>query len=201
MNASEPDDDRSTPHQPASPEVVRVLVENHRQFLAFLERRVGSRAIAEDILQDAFVRSIDKAGTLRDGEAATAWFYRLLRNALVDHVRRRDSERRALERAATEPEPPEDRELFDTVCRCVTSLVDTLKPEYADAIRSVDIDGHGVRDWATASGISPNNASVRLHRARQALKRQLERTCGTCATHGCLDCHCDAAPRRCHPST
>jgi RNA polymerase sigma-70 factor (ECF subfamily) len=42
---------------PATPEVVAVLVENHRKFLAFLERRVGSRDIAEDILQDAFVRS------------------------------------------------------------------------------------------------------------------------------------------------
>jgi RNA polymerase sigma-70 factor (ECF subfamily) len=34
---------------------------------------------------------------------------------------------------------------------------------------------------------------VRLHRARQALKRELERSCGTCATHGCLDCTCGAS--------
>ncbi len=183
------------PEAPPSPDAVRVLVENHRQFLAFLERRVGSRAVAEDILQDAFVRGIDRMSTLRDGEAATAWFYRLLRNALVDHIRRRDSERRALERAAVEPEAAPDDELYRTVCQCVASLVDTLKPEYADAIKSVDLGGRAVRDWATASDISPNNAGVRLHRARQALKRQLERTCGTCATHGCLDCHCDESRR------
>jgi RNA polymerase sigma-70 factor (ECF subfamily) len=35
------------------PETIAVLVENHRRFLAFLERRVGSREVAEDILQDA----------------------------------------------------------------------------------------------------------------------------------------------------
>ena len=39
-----------------NPAVVGVLVENHRRFLAFLERRVRSRAEAEDILQAAFVR-------------------------------------------------------------------------------------------------------------------------------------------------
>jgi DNA-directed RNA polymerase specialized sigma24 family protein len=35
-----------------------VLLENHRRFLAFLERRVGDRAVAEDILQEAFVRNL-----------------------------------------------------------------------------------------------------------------------------------------------
>ncbi|MBK7975995.1 MAG: sigma-70 family RNA polymerase sigma factor [Deltaproteobacteria bacterium] len=181
---------------PPPPDIVRVLVENHRQFLAFLEKRVGSRAESEDILQDAFVRSIDKASSIRDGEAATAWFYRLLRNAIIDHARRRAVETRALERAATEPSlaPAEDRELFDTVCQCVSSLVDTLKPEYAEALTHVDVRGTAVREWAESAGISPNNAAVRLHRARQALKRQVERTCGTCATHGCFECHCDERP-------
>lgn len=187
------DTDASVP----PPDVVRVLVDNHRQFLGFLEKRVGSRSQAEDILQDAFVRGLDNAGSIRDGEAATAWFYRLLRNAIVDRARRRGAESRALERAAVEPEllsPANDRELMDTVCGCVTSLLDTLKPEYADALRHVDVGGAAVRDWANTAGITANNAAVRLHRARQALRRQVERTCGTCATHGCFDCHCGDAP-------
>src|SRR5256885_17144500 len=74
---------------PATPEVLEVLVENHRRFLAFLERRVGSRAEAEDILQDAFVRSLekDRVDTLRDPQAVISWFYRLPRNAALDiHV-------------------------------------------------------------------------------------------------------------------
>jgi RNA polymerase sigma-70 factor (ECF subfamily) len=38
-----------------NPELTLQLVDNHRQFLGFLERRLGDRALAEDILQDAFV--------------------------------------------------------------------------------------------------------------------------------------------------
>jgi RNA polymerase sigma-70 factor (ECF subfamily) len=38
---------------------VNVLVENHRAFLRFLERRVGDRALAEDLRQDAFTRVDD----------------------------------------------------------------------------------------------------------------------------------------------
>jgi len=174
---------------PASPEVVALLVENHRRFLAFLERRVGSREVAEDILQDAFVRGLARAGQLRDQESVVAWFYRVIRNALIDHWRRSDSERRIFE-DAPDAEASIDPELMQTVCACATALLDTLKPEYAQALRRVELDGVSVKDFARETNVTPNNASVRLFRAREALRRQVERSCGTCATHGCFDCTC-----------
>jgi RNA polymerase sigma-70 factor (ECF subfamily) len=178
---------------PAEPEVLQVLVDNHRRFLAFLERRVGSREAAEDILQDAFVRGLERAGSVRDQESIVAWFYRLLRNALVDHYRRGAAEERALAYAAgmaVEAEPGPDEALKDEVCGCIASLLDTLKPEYAAVVRRVDMEGTSVAAYSRETGITPNNAAVRLHRAHEALKRQLVRSCGTCATHGCLDCRC-----------
>ncbi len=185
-----PDDDAAAG---LTPEILRALVANHAAFLAFLTRRVGRRDVAEEILQEAFVRGIGRGSSLRDGELATAWFYRLLRNALVDHHRRRDAEQRALEAAAGEPlpAPPEpDHELMGAVCACVGSLAAALKPEYAEALRQVEIDGESVQSYAAATGITPGNAAVRVHRAREALRRKLAQCCGTCATHGCLDCTC-----------
>ena len=183
---------------PASPAVLDVLVENHRRFLAFLERRVGSREAAEDILQDAFVRSLDRADTVRDPEAVIPWFYRLLRNAVVDHYRRGGAEERALAHAAgleDQVAPAADEALRDAVCACVNALVDTLKPEYAAAIKRVDLDGASVGEFARESGISANNASVRLHRAHEALRLQVTRSCGTCAEHGCEECRCGQPTR------
>ena len=177
----------------ASSEAVAVLVENHRRFLAFLERRVGSRDVAEDILQDAFVRGLGRADQIRDQESVVAWFYRSLRNALVDHWRKVGAERRVFDEAAEVPDgegPAVDADLMHTVCSCVTSLLDTLKPEYAEALRQVDLGGVKVKTFAEEANVTANNASVRLFRARKALRHQLERTCGTCATHGCLDCSC-----------
>jgi RNA polymerase sigma-70 factor (ECF subfamily) len=178
----------------ASPETVAVLVDNHRQFLAFLERRVGSREVAEDILQDAFVRGLGRAGQLRDEQSVIAWFYRSLRNALIDYWRRSGSERRIFEGGdavdAAAEEHAADPELMRAVCECVNALVDTLKPEYAEALRRVDLEGASVKDFAAEQGVTPNNASVRVFRARKALRRQVERSCGTCAEHGCLDCRC-----------
>jgi RNA polymerase sigma-70 factor (ECF subfamily) len=178
---------------PSHPDVLAALVANHRKFLAFLERRVGSRDVAEDLLQDAFVKGIERAGELRDDESAVAWFYRVLRNALVDHYRRRDAEARAVSRAAGETDgavEAVDADLLDAACTCIWDLLDTIKPDYAAALRRVDLDGASLAAYAGETGITSNNAGVRLHRARAALRKQVTRSCGTCATHGCLDCHC-----------
>lgn len=178
----------------ASAEIAALLAANRSDFLAFLERRVGSRAIAEDILQEAFSRGLDRLETLRSEESAVAWFYRMLRNAVVDYYRRQKSAARALEAFSAElsesEEPAED--VAEAVCKCVGRLAGTLKPEYAEALRRVEVDGVAVKSFADEAGISSNNAAVRIFRAREALRRQVVASCGACATHGCLNCTCEA---------
>jgi RNA polymerase sigma factor (sigma-70 family) len=175
-----------------APEVAARLVDSHRQFLAFLERRLGDRALAEDILQDAFVKSIEKAETIREDESAVAWFYRLLRNAIVDYHRRGSVRGRALELLAGEMkdavEPPP--EIHGAICACVGELAANLKPEYAEAIRRVELEDAPVAEYAGEAGITANNAAVRVFRAREALRKQVKASCKTCAEHGCLDCTC-----------
>jgi RNA polymerase sigma factor (sigma-70 family) len=176
-----------------SPHAAELLVANHRRFLAFLERRVRSRDVAEDILQDAFVRSLHRAPEARNGEVVTAWFYRVLRNAVIDHFRRQGAEHRAHEALVAETPgatTPSDTELFEEICGCVRDLVRTLKPEYQSVIRRVDLDGVAVKAFAEEQGITATNAAVRRHRAHQALKRQLLATCGVCGVHGCERCEC-----------
>jgi RNA polymerase sigma-70 factor (ECF subfamily) len=176
---------------------IGTLVDNRRAFMAFLERRVGSREEAEDLLQDAFGRALARLDPALDDKSVLRWFYRVLRNAVVDHYRRKAAACRAFESFATEPDdvvPPPDgaRE----ICACVGRLASTLKPEYADALRRIDVDGMPVKAFAEATGISPSNAGVRVFRAREALRKQVVRSCGTCAEHGCLDCTCGQAKTR-----
>ena len=59
-----------------------------------------------------------------------------------------------------------------------------------EAIERVDLGGQSVEDFARARAITPNNASVRLHRARKAVARDLTTVCGTCAEHKCFNCTC-----------
>jgi RNA polymerase sigma factor (sigma-70 family) len=172
---------------PADP-VTATLIANHRRFLAFLERRLRDRDEAEEVLQEAFVRGLEKSRELRDEESAIAWFYRNLRNALIDRYRQRERESRAMERFATESpsvQPSFDEELMQEVCDCVERLVTTLKPDYAAVLRGVELEGKSLKEFAAVAGISAGNAGVRLFRAREALRKQLMRSCSLVADSSC----------------
>ncbi len=173
-------------------DVVSALVENHRRFLSFLMRRVGNRSDAKGILQAAFVKSMEKADSIRDTETAVAWFCRLLQNAVIDYYHHRDAERRALEHwhvSATQSRVP-DENIERAVCQCVNDLLQTLKDDYSSLLRRVDLEGASISEVAAETGMTSNSTRVKLHRARRALRKQLELSCGSCAEHGCLDCSC-----------
>jgi len=171
-----------------------LLLHSHHRFLAFLERRTGSRETAEEILQSALAKAVEQGNSLEQ-ETAVAWFFRVLRNALIDHYRNRDAEQRALSalcarRAAPAFVPEHHPELTNTICECFKALLPTLKPEYREILQLVDLGELSIAEAAVQLAITANNASVRLHRARIALKKRLEQTCRTCASHGCFDCTC-----------
>jgi RNA polymerase sigma-70 factor (ECF subfamily) len=151
---------------------------------------VQDAAIAQDILQSAYLKAIEHGAEIRHGESTVAWFYRILRNAVTDHYRKGAARSRAHEAFLNEARVSYEPELAQTVCACVGDVVHDLKDEYRTAIEQVDLGGKSVEDFAQAERISPNNASVRLHRARKAIARQLTTVCGACAEHKCLDCTC-----------
>ena len=180
---------------PAGSAPLETLLENHRAFLRYLERRVGDRALAEDILQDAFAKVVARPEQAPTDEAIVPWFYRTLRNAAVDKFRRRGAADRAYEAFARELETHEtpSTDMETEICACVSRLAATLKPEYAEALQAIEVTGTAVKAYAEQKGLSSSNAAVRVFRAREALKKRVIESCGACAEHGCLNCTCKRA--------
>lgn len=180
------------PQLPVDREVLLVLVENRRRFADFLKTRVNNPDDADEILQTAFATATDKHLSIRDEESAVAWFYRLLRNSLIDFYRKQGSRSRVfeLDNSSVINEASTDTELERTVCECLTAIIPTLKKEYSELLQRADLRGEKVSDIAESLGISANNVSVRLHRGRTALRERLVQVCGACTEHGCLDCTC-----------
>lgn len=171
-------------------ETIAGLAQMHGKFLRFLRGRVGDSTAAEDILQTAYVKAIQHGGELREAESSVAWFYRILRNAITDHYRRTATHADAVNRALADWKEGYELELHAETCACIHEVIRDLKPEYREAIEQVDLAGQSVEAFANAHCTTPNNASVRLHRARKAVAKKLTAVCGTCATHGCIDCTC-----------
>jgi RNA polymerase sigma-70 factor (ECF subfamily) len=192
MPLNQPQDVRAEESHARSKAPLSTLIEQRRLFLRFLERRIHSPALAEDILQSAYLRALEHEGELRSGESSTAWFYRILRNALIDFYRHRKVEDHALGEWARELETeiaPNDL-THDAVCRCIANVLPTLPPSYSAILQQVDLDEVPLASFASRNEITAANAAVRAHRARKALKQRLIETCGACAIHQCLQCNC-----------
>ena len=184
-----------------SPSAVDTLVSEHAKFRRFLERRVGNAAAAEDILQDGLLKALQYGGELRRGEKVTPWFYRILRNAIVDHYRHTGTESRKAEGLLNELKThgefhPHQKDWERAVCSCFQGLLPELNPRYAQLLRRIDLEAEPKDAVADDLRISIGTLNVTLHRARKALRQRLEIFCGACSQDHCLACACKETHRR-----
>jgi len=168
------------------------LLEERQRFLRFLEPRVGDHGVAEDILQAAYMRALEHEGELGEQESVVGWFYRVLRNAVIDEYRRNSRHDTALGEWGRELERSgaQDKGLEDNICSCLRGVIDGMQPSYARLLQEVELGEQPLTEFAQRERISAGNAAVRAHRARAALRKRLEETCGMCSAHGCLNCSC-----------
>lgn len=176
-----------------------VMVEIHQDLLHFLTRRLGNQDEAADVLHNFYVKVLTRIGDVRETDKLRAWMRRVLETTLIDYYRAEGKRRRSetdyqyLESVRLTGEGADDLDLI--VCMCLYKLLPTLKPEYADILWRADLVGEARETTAADLKITEANLRVRLHRARQALKKRLEEVCRTCPIHGVLDCSCDYGSR------
>lgn len=162
-------------------------IATQRTRLLALARRYGGPGVdVEEVVQVASERALARSEQLRADELAEAWVARIARNAAVDELRRRAIDFVSMD----ERELPEQQAPAQD-CSCVIAQLAALKPAYAEILRRVDVEGAAVTDVAYELGLSANNAMVRLHRARKALRARMAQHCGTTSTRSCTECGCE----------
>lgn len=183
------------PHSHGS-EIVEQLLAHESAFRRFVRRRVGESALAEDLLQQSLTRALERHHSLQNKESIVAWFHRILQHTIVDYYRSQSAEARRdegflrdLTVSGQDTEPAVD-EVKAAVCSCLHEILPTLRPSYGELLRRIDLGGESPQTVAQELKVTHNNLTVRLHRARQALRSELENACGICSKHGCMQCTC-----------
>ena len=177
-----------------NPAVNQHLIAGRQEFLSYLRRRLGSHDDAEDALQNFSLKAIRAAQSVSGEDKINAWLGQILRHTLIDHYRRRAARLRAetaysqeqcLEETATEAEPAAGP------CKCLPKALSRLRPDYAAILRRADLEDEPRACIAADLGLTANALNVRLHRARHALRQELESSCPSCREGSFLDCACD----------
>lgn len=182
------------PGQDARCLIAQLASENER-WLNFLVSKGAGRDEAPDILQIALVKAAVGSESIRRTDTSTAWFYSILRNALLDHIKSRAAARKReaawlLEANSADDAQP-DLQKETVVCQCVWGRFDQIHPRYAQMLRTIDVENISPADYAKQAGLSDASVHVALHRARKAMRAVLIEHCGHCASGGaCLNCEC-----------
>lgn len=141
----------------------------------WLIHQLHDRALAEDLLQDVFLKALRQGQRFCALENARAWLFEVARNTLSDQLRRRrGSVELPEDLRATEPELPA---AVDSLSQCLPRVLGELSPEDREAITCCDLEGMSQADYAARLGISLPGAKSRVQRARARLKAQLASAC------------------------
>ncbi|MBR1723952.1 MAG: sigma-70 family RNA polymerase sigma factor, partial [Ruminococcus sp.] len=167
-------------------EIDRLYKEHRDGLYRYVLKIVGSRELAEDITEDAFLRSVEKHGDLKETAAFRSWLYTIAYRKCLDCINEQkrtvsldsDGGSAAAEERARLNEPlrlPEDYAVNEDTKRRLGGLIEQLKPSMRSAVMLYYYDGLSMEEVAKRLGISSNAASQLLFRARRKLKKQLER--------------------------
>jgi RNA polymerase sigma-70 factor (ECF subfamily) len=141
----------------------------------FIMKRVPDESSAEDILQDVFLKIHTHIDTLRGSDKLQSWIYQIARNAITDFYRAHKPTPDIPEMPHI-PEDPFDDVVSDLL-PYVKELVDSLPPDYRQALILTEYEGLTQRELAEKLRISVSGAKSRVQRAREKVKFMLLRCC------------------------
>jgi RNA polymerase sigma-70 factor (ECF subfamily) len=145
---------------------------------------------AEDVMQDALLKTYQYVSRIEEPEAFRTWLYTTVRNACLMKRRRRVGEPShfvSLEHGIPSSDgtttaidvvdrarPADERLIGAGMDERLRQALKKLPPSYRMIVVMREMEGLSTREVASAAGISEANVKTRLHRARLMLRRHLE---------------------------
>lgn len=136
----------------------------------FVYRKVKDKALAEDIVQDVFLKVYAKLGQLKDTEKVSGWIYQITRNAITDYYRSKSKNI-----FIQDLDWNNDHQMLnDCVSGCLQEMLLTLPEKYREALELTELKNFSQTQLANKLNISYSGAKSRVQRARQMLKEKMD---------------------------
>ncbi|WP_197319560.1 RNA polymerase sigma factor SigM [Saccharomonospora sp. NB11] len=177
MTAAAPTDaDLIAAHAAGDPHAFNELVRRHRDRMwAVALRTVRDPEEAADALQDAFISAFRAAANFRAESQVTTWLHRIVVNACLDRVRRKQARPTVPlpDTSHNEPAVPRDSMSERETRLVIKEALDQLPEEQRVPIVLVDVEGYSVAETAQMLGIAQGTVKSRCARGRAKLAKLL----------------------------
>ncbi len=148
----------------------------------FILTYVRDEWVADDLIQDTFLRVQKNLDSVKDPEKISSWIFRIAYNLCHDHFRRAKrstmNNRLILEEIPTFKDAMAQKQLEQNqMGLCVQDKMDLLPKDYRTVLILSDIMAFSQKEIAEILSISISNVKVRVHRARKKMRAILEEHC------------------------
>ena len=140
----------------------------------WLMRQALEEGLAQDWLQEVFLKAMRQGAGFCDIANARAWLFEVARNTVADHLRR---VREMVALPEELPAPEHELQPVDQLAACLPRVLMELRPEDREALTLCDLEGLSQEALAARLGLSLSAAKSRVQRARKRLKAQLASAC------------------------
>ncbi|MDP2547684.1 sigma-70 family RNA polymerase sigma factor [Oceanobacter sp. 4_MG-2023] len=156
--------------------LLQAIRQHEAELRAFLQQRVTDKTIAEDLLQEVLLRTLQQGARFCAVQQPRAWMFRVARNVIIDNHRRQHP---LSELPEDIPQPDSTPELddIDLLSECLSRNLARLNTTDREILEYCDLNNQTVKSYATSAGISLSAAKARLLRARQRLRHSLVEHC------------------------
>jgi RNA polymerase sigma-70 factor, ECF subfamily len=151
-------------------------IEFNGQLLSFIKSRVSDTFIAEDILNDVFIKIHTNIETLSEQKKLESWIYQITRNTIVDYYRTHKKEKEIPDWIVS-PQVETNNTIRRELSSCLMVMVNHLPEIYRVAIQLSEIEGKTQQEVAKLENISLPGAKSRVQRGRALLKKMLYGCC------------------------
>ncbi|HZQ10555.1 MAG TPA: RNA polymerase sigma factor SigZ [Anaerolineae bacterium] len=141
----------------------------------FIQKRVGNNQVADDILQDVFIKIHLHLDSLEDETRLQSWIYQITRNTIADYYRRESNPPAPLEEFLPAADDADDA-FRAGLAQSVQRMIESLPDEYRTALL-LDTQGVPQAEIGARLGISLPGAKSRVQRARAKLRQMLFDCC------------------------
>ncbi|MEO8654400.1 MAG: sigma-70 family RNA polymerase sigma factor, partial [Ramlibacter sp.] len=163
----------SQPRTGKFPCVAAAWQSHESELRTYLRHRSADRDVADDVLQDVFVKAMRQGQGFCALDNPRAWLFQVARNTLVDRLRTtHPHEPLTDELAETLPLETSPLTPVDALSDCLSRTLGELPAEDAAVLRACDLEGQTQRAFAEAQGLSLPAVKSRLLRARQRLRER-----------------------------
>lgn len=191
-------DEAMVPAAPKSPEDLGAVFAILRTGLHnYLRRRVSDPAVAEDLVQDVFIKALAAISANRTPRNLTGWLYAAARTTVADYYRSMPSSTAEIDENLPDARAASDELLHQELSLCIKPLVLRLPSIYRETLLAADFDGKSMRSIAAEQGLSLSAVKTRASRARSMLKDKLLACCHVEMSNGMVTDYHRRASGRC----